>query len=105
MQLVGFKLIILFEKFICISVSQFLTINISIQEKFEDTKGAFSSGNSNKKSYNGQKKTSTKIQLLLVLTLPYTRKLLRTKLYNKRDDFNCPIVDFPFIYSDISAAH
>ena len=53
---VCFKLIILFEKFICISVSQFLTINISIQEKFEDTKGAFSSGNSNKKSYNGQKK-------------------------------------------------
>ena len=54
---VCFKLIILFEKFSCISVSQFLTINISIiQEKFEDTKGAFSSGNSNKKSYNGQKK-------------------------------------------------
>ena len=25
--------------------------------------------------------------------------LLRTKLYDKRDDFNFPIVNFPFIYS------
>jgi hypothetical protein len=29
---------------------------------------------------------------------------LRTKLYDKRDDFNFPIVNFPFIYSNISAA-
>ena len=29
---------------------------------------------------------------------------LRTKLYNKRDDFNIPIVNFPFIYSNIPAA-
>ena len=28
---------------------------------------------------------------------------LRTKLYDKRDDFNCPIVNFPFICSNISA--
>ena len=26
---------------------------------------------------------------------------LRTKLYDKRDDFNCPIVNFPFICSNI----
>ena len=26
---------------------------------------------------------------------------LRTKLYDKRDDFNCPIVNFPFICSSI----
>jgi hypothetical protein len=30
--------------------------------------------------------------------------LLRTKLYDKRDDFNFPIVNFPFIYSNIPAA-
>jgi hypothetical protein len=30
--------------------------------------------------------------------------LLRTKLYNKRDDFNIPIVNFPFIFSSIPAA-
>jgi hypothetical protein len=30
---------------------------------------------------------------------------LRTKLYDKRDDFNFPIVNFPFIYSNIPAAH
>ena len=30
--------------------------------------------------------------------------LLRTKLYNKRDDFNIPIVNFPFICSSIPAA-
>ena len=29
---------------------------------------------------------------------------LRTKLYDKRDDFNFPIVNFPFIYSNIPAA-
>jgi len=29
---------------------------------------------------------------------------LRTKLYDKRDDFNFPIVNFPFICSYISAA-
>jgi hypothetical protein len=29
---------------------------------------------------------------------------LRTKLYNKRDDFNFPIVNFPFICSNIPAA-
>ena len=29
---------------------------------------------------------------------------LRTNLYDKRDDFNFPIVNFPFIYSNISAA-
>ena len=29
---------------------------------------------------------------------------LRTKLYDKRDDFNVPIVNFPFIYSNIPAA-
>jgi hypothetical protein len=29
---------------------------------------------------------------------------LRTKLYDKRDDFNFSIVNFPFIYSNISAA-
>jgi hypothetical protein len=29
---------------------------------------------------------------------------LRTKLYNKRDYFNFPIVNFPFIYSNIPAA-
>ena len=30
---------------------------------------------------------------------------LRTKLYDKRDDFNFPIVNFPFICSNIPAAH
>jgi hypothetical protein len=30
---------------------------------------------------------------------------LRTKLYEKRDDFNLPIVNFPFICSNIPAAH
>jgi hypothetical protein len=29
---------------------------------------------------------------------------LRTKLYDKRDDFNLPIVNFPFIFSNIPAA-
>ena len=29
---------------------------------------------------------------------------LRTKLYDKRDDFNHPIVNFPFIFSNIPAA-
>ena len=29
---------------------------------------------------------------------------IRTKLYDKRDDFNFPIVNFPFIYSYIPAA-
>ena len=29
---------------------------------------------------------------------------LRTKLYNKKDDFNFPIVNFPFICSNIPAA-
>jgi hypothetical protein len=29
---------------------------------------------------------------------------LRTKLYDKRDDFNFPIVSFPFICSNIPAA-
>ena len=29
---------------------------------------------------------------------------LRTKLYNKRDDFNFPIVNFPFVCSNIPAA-
>jgi hypothetical protein len=29
---------------------------------------------------------------------------LRMKLYDKRDDFNFPIVNFPFIYSNIPAA-
>jgi hypothetical protein len=29
---------------------------------------------------------------------------LRTKLYDKREDFNYPIVSFPFICSNISAA-
>jgi hypothetical protein len=29
---------------------------------------------------------------------------LRTRLYGKRDDFNCPIVNFPFICSNIPAA-
>jgi hypothetical protein len=29
---------------------------------------------------------------------------LRTKLYDKRDDYNFPIVNFPFICSNISAA-
>ena len=29
---------------------------------------------------------------------------LRTKLYNKRDDFSFPIVNFPFICSNIPAA-
>ena len=30
--------------------------------------------------------------------------LLRKKSYNKRDDFNFPILDFPFICSNIPAA-
>ena len=30
---------------------------------------------------------------------------LRTKLYNKRNDFDFPIVNFPFISGNISAAH
>ena len=29
---------------------------------------------------------------------------LRTKLYDKGDDYNFPIVNFPFIYSNIPAA-
>ena len=29
---------------------------------------------------------------------------LRTKLYDKRDDFNFPIVNFPFICNNIPAA-
>jgi hypothetical protein len=29
---------------------------------------------------------------------------LRMKLYDKRDDFNIPIVNFPFICSNIPAA-
>ena len=30
--------------------------------------------------------------------------LLRTKFYDKRDDFNFPIVNFPFIFSNIPEA-
>jgi hypothetical protein len=30
---------------------------------------------------------------------------LRTKLYDKRDDFNFPIVNFPFIHCTIPASH
>jgi len=30
---------------------------------------------------------------------------LRTKLYDQRDDFNFPIVNFPFICGNIPAAH
>ena len=33
-----------------------------------------------------------------------SERRLRTKLYNKRDDFNFPIVNFPFICSNIPAA-
>jgi hypothetical protein len=33
-----------------------------------------------------------------------SEKWLRTKLYDKRDDFNFPIVNFPFICSNIPAA-
>jgi hypothetical protein len=33
-----------------------------------------------------------------------SERQLRTKLYNKRDDFNFPIVKFPFICSNIPAA-
>jgi hypothetical protein len=33
-----------------------------------------------------------------------TERRLRTKHYEKRDDFNFPIVDFPFICSNIRAA-
>ena len=33
-----------------------------------------------------------------------SERWLRTKLYNKRDDFNFPIVNFPFICSNIPAA-
>ena len=46
----------------------------------------------------------------LLYTVTYTSILidsegrLRTKLYDKRDDFNSPIVNFPFIYSNIPAA-
>jgi hypothetical protein len=37
--------------------------------------------------------------------LTYTSKLsVRAKLYDKRDDFNFPIVNFPFICSNIPAA-
>ena len=34
----------------------------------------------------------------------YLEGRLRTKLYDKRDDFNIPIVNFPFICSNIPAA-
>jgi hypothetical protein len=34
----------------------------------------------------------------------YREGQLRTKLYDKRDDFNFPIVNFPFISSNIPAA-
>jgi hypothetical protein len=34
----------------------------------------------------------------------YSEDRLRTKLYDKRDDFNCPIVNFPFICRNIPAA-
>jgi hypothetical protein len=41
----------------------------------------------------------------LLHTLTYiSEDRLRTKLYDKRDDFNVSIVNFPFIYSNISAA-
>ena len=33
-----------------------------------------------------------------------SERRFRTKLYDKRDDFNFPIVNFPFIYSKIPAA-
>ena len=32
-----------------------------------------------------------------------TEGRLRTKLYDKRDDFNCPIVNFQFLCSNIPA--
>jgi hypothetical protein len=35
---------------------------------------------------------------------PICEGLLRTKLYDKRDDFNFPIVNFPFIFNNIPAA-
>ena len=30
---------------------------------------------------------------------------LTTRLYNKRDDFNFPVVNFPFLSSNIPSAH
>jgi hypothetical protein len=40
----------------------------------------------------------------LDLYLEFSEGRLRTKLYDKRDDFNFPIVNFPFICSNIPAA-
>ena len=49
----------------------------------------------------------THIQIDLLHTLTYTSKLrerwLRTKLYDNRDDFSFPIVNFPFVCSNIPA--
>ena len=38
------------------------------------------------------------------LDLYLQRGCLRTKIYENIDDFNFPIVNFPFIYSNIPAA-
>ena len=53
---------------------------------------------------------SLKLRILLILeslllTLTFTFKsTLKTKLYDKRDDFTLPIVNFPFINSNIPAS-
>jgi hypothetical protein len=42
--------------------------------------------------------------LVIFLNVRYTidsEQSLRTKLYDKRDDFNFPILNFPFICSNI----
>ena len=39
------------------------------------------------------------------MSVSYSEGQLRTKLYDKRDDFNFPILNFPFICSNIPTAH
>ena len=49
------------------------------------------------------KQRTSQIQICLLHTLIYTLTQVRTKLYDKRVDFNFPIVNFPFICSNTPA--
>ena len=53
------------------------------------------------------KERIAQIQLGSLHTLTYisTLTVVKNETLDKTDDFNCPIVNFPYLYSNISVAH
>ena len=97
----------------CFTVTSFGTIYIY----FTQTSHLQSDNNGCMKQQSGLTEIRRNVQQLLpfyVLTAPYNTDALhieidrngglRTKLYDKRDDLEFPIVTFPFMYSNIPAA-